>query len=185
MIKRKKVFLLTIVLLMAAYGLLLTINLFLADVSFDLGERAKRFGLYETAVEYYQGAINLNPREPRYHRELASVLASMDKLEEAEAEAEIAYRLNPRNSLTVRSLISTYVQMSKTDNKYQRRAEELAQEVIDQQPTNPQLYYQQALILLQAEKEEKAASSLKKALELKPDYRKAKELLESFEQNRH
>lgn len=177
---KKKMVVLIIFGLLTFYFLLFTFNLFLADVSFNLGERANRFGLYETAVEYYQGAVSLNPREPRYHREMASVLASMDKLEEAEAEAETAYRLNPQNSLTLRSLILTYVRMSEAEKKYQARAEELAQEVVDQQPTNPQPYYQQALILLQTGKEEEAVSSLKKALELKPDYQKARELLESF-----
>lgn len=176
---RKKLAL-TIVFLFTIYCSLFTINLFLADVSFNLGEGAKRYGLYETAAEYYQGAINLNPREPRYHRELASVLVPMERLNEAETQAEIAYRLNPQNSLTLRSLISTYVRMSEADKKYQARAEQLAQEVIDQQPTNPQLYYQQALILLQAKKGEEAVSSLRKTLELKPDYQKARELLESF-----
>lgn len=177
---RKKLALI-IVLLFTIYYSLFTTNLFLADVSFNLGEKARRYGLDETAVEYYQGAVSLNPREPRYHRELASVLSAMGKFAEAEREAEIAYQLNPRNSLTLRSLTSTYSQMSRKDQKYQGRAEDLAKEVIDQQPTNPQPYYQQALIFLAAEKNGEAAASLKKSLELKPDYQKARELLESFQ----
>lgn len=165
--------------LLTFYFLLFTLNLFLADVSFNYGERARRYGLDEIAADYYRDAINLNPREPRYHRELASVLVSLDKIAEAEVAAETAYDLNPHNSLTLRSLVSTYSQT------HPRRAEELAQEAIDQQPTNPELYYQQALILLQGERYEEAGLSLKKSLELKPDYQKARELLESFPQNRH
>lgn len=180
MTAQKKV-LIVFVLSVTAYGLLFTVNLFLADVSFNLGEKAGRYGLYEAAAGYYQGAINLNPREPRYHRELASVLASMGKLEEASSRAEIAYRLNPRNSLTLRSLISTYSQMSPQNKRYQKLSEELAWEAIGQQPTNPQLYYQQALIFLQAEKGREAVASLEKALELKPDYQEARELLQSFQ----
>lgn len=174
---------LAVVLLVTSYLLLVTVNLFLADVSFNSGERAQRYGLYETAVGYYNGAISLNPREPRYHRELASVLAKLGIVEEAEREAEIAYQLNPKNSLTVRSLISTYVDLSDIDPKYLTRAEELISETIAQQPTNPQLYYKQALILFESEKDEEAVESLQKGLELKPDYQKARELLESSPHN--
>lgn len=167
------------VLLFATYFLLSTANLFRADASFNTGEQAQRYGLYEVAVEHYQNAVSRNPREPRYHRELASALAKLGMVEEAEREAEIAYNLNPKNSLTVRSLISTYVDLAETDPKYLIRAEELIAEAINQQPTNPQLYYQQALILFKAEKDKEATEALQKALELKRDYRKVQDLIET------
>ncbi len=167
------------VLLFTIYGLLITANLFFADVSFDTGERAKRYGLYETAARYYQEAIGRNWREPRYHRELASVLAGLGMVERATQEAEIAYTQNPKNSLTIRSLIATYVGLADIDPKYLTRAEELTIEAISQQPTNPQLYYEQALVFFKAGKDDKAKSTLERALELKPDYQKARELLET------
>ena len=169
--------------LITFYCLVFTINLFRADASFNTGEAAKRYGLYEVAAEYYQKAIALNPREPRYHRERAYVLAKLGVVEEATSEAEIAYNLNPKNSLTVRSLVSTYVDLSDIDDKYLTRAEELITEAIAQQPTNPQLYYERALILFKAEKNEEALAVLARAVELKTDYQKAKELLETFQRN--
>ncbi len=179
---RKKV-LLVVILLVTLHFALCTFNLFLADASFNNGDKAKRYGFYEQAVQDYRSAISLNHREPRYHRELASVLAKLERVEGAEREAEIAYKLNPKNSLTVRSLISTYIDLAEIDPKYQTRTEELIAEAINQQPTNPQLYYEQALILLKAEKTEGAIKTLQKAVELKPDYRKAKELLQTSPQN--
>ncbi len=181
---RKKV-LLAVILLITLHFALCTFNLFLADTSFNNGGKAKRYGFYEQAVQDYRSAISLNPHEPRYHRELASVLARLERVEEAEREAEITYNLNPKNSLTVRSLISTYVDLAEIDPKYRTRAEELIAEAINQQPTNPQLYYEQALMFFKAEKDEEATEALKKAVELKPDYRKAKELLQSSPQNQH
>lgn len=178
----KKLGLVAIVLL-TIYSLLLTINLFRADAAFNNGEKFRRYGLYEVATEYYREAISLNPREPRYHRELAYVLANLGKIEEAKREAEFAYNLNPKNSLTVRSLISTYVELSDFDQKFQTRAEELMLKAIAWQPTNPQLYYEQALILLKGGKSEEAVEALQKVLELKPDYQKARELLETFPQS--
>ena len=168
------------VLLFASYCLVSTTNLFLADVSFNTGEKMQRYGLYETAAKYYQKAINRNWREPRYHRELASALARLGLEERAVREAEIAYTQNPKNSLTIRSLITTYVYLSSTDFKYLTRAEELIAEAISQQPTNPQLYYEQALVFLKGEKENEAIRTLEKALELKPGYQKVRELLETF-----
>lgn len=174
-----KTFALTAIVLITICCLLFALNLFLADVSFNDGEKFSRYGLYEIAVEDYRRAISLNPREPRYHRELAAVLAKLGEVKEAEREAEIAYNLNPKNSLTVRSLISTYTELSDIDPKYLIRAEELIAESIAWQPTNPQLYYEQSLILLKANKNEEASGALQKALELKPDYSKAQDLLEA------
>ncbi len=168
------------VFLFTIYCLLFTIHLFLADVSFNNGEKFSRYGLYEIAAEDYRKAISFNPREPRYHRELAYVLVRQGVVEEAEREAEVAYNLNPKNSLTVRSLISTYVDLSDRDAKYLARAEELVAEAIVQQPTNPQLYYEQALILFKSEKDEKAVEALQKALELKKDYKEVQDLLEEI-----
>jgi len=182
--RKKKLALLTIVLI-TAYSLFFILNLFLADVSFNNGEKAKRYGLYEQAAKDYRGAIARNPYEPRYHRELAYVLARLGRVKEAEWEAETAYNLNPRNSLTIRSLIATYIELSRFDPQYQTRAEELVAKAIAQQPTNPQLYYEQALILLKAKKDKEALRSLENALELKPDYGKARELLETFQHNQH
>ncbi len=170
---------LTAILLITSYCLLITANLFFADVSFNTGERAQRYGLYETAAEYYQEATGRNWREPRYHRELASVLVMLGLAERAAEEAEIAYTLNPRNSLTIRSLIATYVGLADIDPKYLTRAEELIIEAVDQQPTNPQLYYEQARVFFKAGKDDEAKGALVMALELKPDYQKARELLEA------
>jgi len=167
-------------LLLTVYCLLFTVNLFRADVAFNDGEKFSRYGLYEIATKYYRKAITLNPREPRYHRELSSVLAKLGEVPEAEREAEIAYNLNPKNSLTVRSLISTYVELANFDAQYLSRAEGLIAESIAWQPTNPQLYYEQALILLKAEKNEEAVAALQRALELKKDYKEVQNLLEEI-----
>lgn len=189
-----KTFALTTVVLITIYCLLFTVNLFRADVAFNNGGKFSRYGLYEIATEDYRKAISLNPSEPRYHRELANVLAALAQggvsseergalIEEAEREAEIAYNLNPKNSLTVRSLVSTYVDLADFDPKYLMRAEELIAEAVAWQTTNPQLYYEQALILFKAEKDEEALAALQKAVELKPDYQKARELLEPFQRS--
>jgi len=174
---------LVVLLLFIVHCSLFVVDLFRADAFFNTGEKMQRYGLYEVAAGYYQRAINHNSREPRYHRELAAVLARLGMTDRAAGEAEIAYDLNPKNSLTIRSLISTYVDLASIDSRYLARAEELIAEAVDQQPTNPQLYYEQALIFLKAEKDEEAARALQKSLELKPDYQKARELLESSQHN--
>ena len=183
--KDKKKLALAAIFLITFYCLVFVLNLFRADASFDRGEQATRYGLYGVAAENYQRAIVLNSREPRYHRELAYALAKLGAVKAAAGEAEMAYNLNPKNSLTVRSLVSTYVDLADLDSKYLARAEELVTKATAQQPTNPQLYYEQALILLKSEKDEEAVKALQKALELKKDYTKARELIETFQQNRH
>lgn len=173
-----KTIVLAITVLVTIYCLLFTIDLLRADITFNSGESFSRYGFYERAAEEYREAIVLNPREPRYHRELAYTLTKLQKVKEAEREAETSYHLNPKNSLTVRSLISTYVELADIDPQYLTRAEKLIAAATAQQPTNPELYYQQALIFFKGKKEEEAVVALQKSLELKPDYQKPRELLE-------
>jgi Flp pilus assembly protein TadD len=180
LLSRSQKILLAVLLSLILYSLFFILNTFRADVAFNEGEKFSRYGLYEIATADYRKAIALNPREPRYHRELASVLAKQGDITEAAHEAEVAYNLNPQNSLTVRSLISTYVDLADFDSQCLTRAEELIAEAINQQPTNPQLFYEQALILLKAGRDEEAVAALEKSLELKPDYQKVKDLLETF-----
>lgn len=181
-----KKWLLLFAILIATFSCLVYIwKILLADIAFSRAEALKDLGLYEQAITEFQKAIRLNFYEPRYHRELAYnwailALSTQDTsikenyINQATKEAQTAYSLNPKNSLTLRSIINTYFELSKEKGEYQVIAEELVQEAINFIPTDPVLRYIQGKIFTQGEKYEAALNSFDEAIKLKADYREAK-----------
>lgn len=181
-----KKWLLLFAILIATFSCLVYIwKIFLADTAFSRGETLKELGLYEQAITEFQRASRLNFYEPRYHRELAynwAILAlntqdtslKENYINQAAKEAQTAYSLNPRNSLTLRSIINTYFELSKERGEYQAIAEDLVQEAINFIPTDPVLRYIQGKIFTQGEKYEAALNSFDEAIKIKADYREAK-----------
>lgn len=176
----RKLALIALIILSAVYCLLFTAKLLLADIYFAQGLTWGSAGYFETAIPYFQKAVSLNPREPAYHREFAFVLSQLRLLELADYEAQIAYGLNPRNSLTLKSIIKTYYDLAQIDEKYQEPAENLAQEMVALSPTDAKAYYNLALVLLRGEKVDAALAVLERAVELRPSYQEAIDLKETL-----
>jgi tetratricopeptide (TPR) repeat protein len=145
-------------------------------------------GYFSQANLKFSTAAAKNPVEPTYHREYAfnlvqEALSSTDESEQirlastAVVQAETAYRLNPVNSLTLKSLLRTYYGLAKIDPVFEKEVEEYAKRVTTLAPSEPKTFYDSALILSYLDKNKEAVSYAEKALLLKPDYIEAKELL--------
>ncbi|MCL5003873.1 MAG: O-antigen ligase family protein [Patescibacteria group bacterium] len=166
-------------------------NLFLADVSYSRGLSLSQAGDYTGAANSLISAVNLNYFEPAYHRDFSLTLAQkslletgqtqIDDLNAAVGEAETAYNLNPQNSLTLKTLVRTYFIISQLAPQYTEKVYELLQAVIKLSPTQPQSYYDAALIDFYLNKKTEALNLTQKALSLKPNYTEAKDLLNKLE----
>ena len=68
-----------------------------ADALFAKGHKAVNKKNGQAAEQYYRKAIELNPSEARYHRQLAFLLTSMSRAQEAEREARWATATDPQD----------------------------------------------------------------------------------------
>lgn len=168
------------------------LNIFLADVSFSQG-LSEADQDREEAEANFKDAISLNPYEPAYPKELAFVLAQKAVTEaeaqkrkslarQAEKVAQRAYQLNPKNSLTLRSLIKTYYLLSRIDEAYEKDLEDLVKVIIRLSPTEPRSYLDAGLAFFSLGKVKEASASIERSLELKPDYVEAREFLERLKE---
>ena len=66
-----------------------------AEAVFKKGHRAFDKQNVRKAEEFYRKAVDINPTEPRYHRQLCLLLVAMQRGQEAEREALIALNLDP------------------------------------------------------------------------------------------
>jgi len=184
----KRKFLILAVTLFAFLFLLKIVDWFRADASYTRGRAMADAGYLFDAEESFRKATCLWPKEPAYHRELAAVyarLAQVSAEEEqpqllglANQEAEMALNLNPRNLLTLKSLVSTYFTLAQIDPVYQTQTEDVVQRAINLCPTDPTLWYFRSLIFLGEGRLDEAGLALDEALRLKPDYARAKEAQE-------
>lgn len=169
----------------AIYFLFSISNLLLADISYAAGRNLNEIGEYAQAIEYFEEAVKLNPYETAYHRDYAYALAKLAKEESREnysemaaKEAQIAYQLNPKNSLTLKKLLSVYYTLSEIGPKYNANLLQMSLETTNLVPTEPRPHYDQALIFVKLGLKEKALESVSKALNLKSDYPEAIQLEE-------
>ena len=164
------------------------LNVFVADISFASGLVEAESGRLDLSENRFLEATRLNSYEPAYHKELSYILAqealleddnkkSLSFLSKALNEAQKSRDLNPKNSLTLRSLIRTYYLAAKLRPEYEKDLEDLSLKIIELSPTEPRSYYDAAVMYYFSENNDKALEYLRKALELKGDYLEAQELL--------
>ncbi len=163
-------------------------KIFWADVSFTEGLGQEKKGEVVEAALLFNKAIELNPREPTYWRELAYMYIKLAEDEQlgtetdwavlADAATQKAVALNPRNSLTLKSAVKIYGLLAIAhleEETYYQKALEVAQANIKLAPTDPKTYYNLGLTYLIREEKDRAKEAFEKALELKSDYLAAQE----------
>ncbi len=190
-------FLLRASLIAALIGIVLIFSsLFFADTFYTKGLLLSRYGDFPDAYRAMRRATLFNPFEPAYHRDFAAMLAETvdenltgktDPKTEAEflalageagQEAALALKLNPYNSLTLKSLLKTYYLLSRHFTPYEKISESLGETLLLLSPTEAHVRYSVALIFAGHDKNERALQLTKEALQLKPDYNEARALQE-------
>jgi tetratricopeptide (TPR) repeat protein len=167
---------------------------FFADISYALGESYNRAQEYEQAAVYYKNALSLRD-EHIYHDHLSQALANrafidgfedsksatvLSLLKESESHSKKALTESSQNPLYWRTNAkNNYLFFQLThDRKYFTQAIESVQKAQKIAPTDPRLFYMEALFYVSQEKPTKkelafAHEILDKAIKLKPNYRDA------------
>ena len=171
-----------------------------ADTFYKRGNDLTDSGYVGEGFNNFIQAIDLHPTEPLYRAELgfaaaASYVSRNESsesatpeeasdaariLKTAENQTDLALKLSPNNTSIWRTAIRTYYQLSSVEPRFGDKTIETLDRTIALAPTDPKLVYNKGLILASQNKLPEAIEALKKAIELKPDYRDAKVTLSDF-----
>jgi len=186
-----------IVLGILLYALSLTLNYWRADFAYSEGKAASKNLEVQTAVIKLNEAIERSPAEALYHNELAETygLIAAAFFEEKEAtfsaryataaieESNTAFRLSPRNINIRKSRANLFSELSIIDETLLLESIKALEDIAKIAPTDAKVFYTLGSFYMRAGQNQKALESLQKALQLKPDYQKARNLLEKLEKN--
>ena len=175
-----------LIILSIVYLLFSIFQLWYADTLFAKGEKASDSGNPGRAYNLFSSASDLNKGEPLIRSELAfseaQAAASLNEIDaslsatlksESTKEVEKFLKQNPKNVSLLRSAIRTYAELASLDDKFLEGTLVLVDRAITLAPTDPKLYYNKGLILLQMNEKEQAKKAFERAVELKPNYQEA------------
>jgi len=174
------------------YLLFFLYRLWYADVLYAKGQRFNKQGLYDQSYQYLTEAINLNPSEPVYHDELALSTANLGVLafEQGQinlsnqliqyslSQSDIALKISPRHLNFYRTRAKIFLILSRIDHSFYQNTLEVLLKASELAPTDPKILYNLGLVYYQLDQKEKAIETLKKTLDLKPNYQEAKTALD-------
>ncbi len=180
-------FLVTITVLQSIY------QIWLADLSFARAKKLKAQGQLEVGIRELLIASKLRPAEALYYNELArsyaelslahaqNEAASQEELEQAVLSAltasELTLRYNSVHLPFLKSQALMYIDLSTLNPDFLTDAEKILEQAIQLSPTDPKLRYQLAIIAFGLEKNDKGFEFLQQAIELRPNYGKARLVL--------
>ena len=159
-----------------------------ADYLYATGANYNKAGRQDMAIPYLNRAIKLAPNQSIYYGELARAYtnlalayneegetATASQLTEAAIESSIkAVNLSPANVNLKRVEFGVFVMLSALDPNYLLNARDILIPATIQAPTDAKLSYNLGLIYSRVGQNDLALSSLKKTIELKPDYKEAR-----------
>jgi len=180
-----------------------------AEVYNNLGDAMCNIGRIDEGIEYYKKAISLNPRLAAAHYNLAVSLAEYGKTDEAINEYKKALEIRPDNLDTLSNLAYLLAEHGKTDEAIAYYQKALAIEpnhvithgrlglalaalgrtgeaiehfriVLKARPYDFEMHCNLGVLLQRQGDIEQAAIQYKKALQIKPGYKKAVELLKNL-----
>lgn len=159
-----------------------------SDTLYTKGKAYNSVSRPDLATNYLTRAIKIEPNQALYHIELASsykslALSLFQQKDTANtkkyvdltlSEAGTALTLSPANVNLRRSLFGIYITLSAIDQNYLLNARDTLIEAVKLAPTDAKLYYNLGLIYARTGQIDLAIPTLKKTIELKPDYKEAR-----------
>ncbi|MEM2088958.1 MAG: tetratricopeptide repeat protein [Thermoproteota archaeon] len=121
-------------------------------------------GKYEEAINEFDKAVRLNPKNPDYHNNKGLALLNLRRYKEAEKEFTKAVRLNWRNPSYRFNKGQALLELKKYGeaiNEFNR--------AVELDPNNPDYYYYKGLALLKLTKYWESKKEFDKATELNPN----------------
>jgi putative inorganic carbon (hco3(-)) transporter len=163
------------------------ISLWEADTNYKKGSDYNDAGNPGRAYNFLIDAVRLNSSEPLYLAELgnaagSSSLALLNEDPTTSAQlkddavffTDLGILISPMNTTVLRTAIRTYFQLALMDPSYKQKTLEVVDKSIALAPTDPKILLNKQVILTQFEMNDEAIAVLKKAIELKPNYREAR-----------
>jgi len=183
--------------LITGYLLLSTINYWRADYYYSQGKNQNRAQIYPSATVFLAKAINLVPNEPLYHSELASSYAEMAiinfennntevanlNITNALNETNKAYILSPKNTNILRAKSNVYSDLAYIDRSYLNNNIDTLLELQKMAPTDVSVVYKIGLAYARGNQIETSIDYLNMAIEMKPDYKRARQVLAALYQD--
>lgn len=173
---------------LAGYLLVLITNYWYADYFYSMGKAYNGTKQIGRAISFLTNAINLEPNQALYHNELASAYSttalSYGQQKDASSaakfaqlaisESQKAISLSPANLNLKRTQFGIFVMLSSLSPNYLLNARAVLIDAIKYAPTDAKLYYNLGLTYARTGMLDLAISTLKTAVELKPNYREAR-----------
>ena len=180
-----------------------------AEVYNNLGDVMCNIGRVDEGIEYYKKAIDLNPQLAAAHYNLAIALAQYGKTDEAINEYKKAIEIRPENLDTLSNLAYLLAEHSRTDEAIAYYEKTLAIEpnhiithgrlglalaalgktdeaiehfliVLKAKPYDFEMHCNLGILFQRQGDIEQAAIQYRKTLQIKPDYKRAAELLKNL-----
>lgn len=126
----------------------------------DTRDLQVRLGLYKDPED-----VTSDSKAGDIAKNIAYLLKSQGKIEEALSAIEKARKMYPKDLNLILSQADIYFELGQTD-----KFGELMQQAVEQDPTNPQLFFNLGVISSDQGKTEEAAKYYLKAIELQSDY---------------
>jgi tetratricopeptide (TPR) repeat protein len=169
----------------------------LADFYFAKADGLRKAGNYPASYRYFRRAVSLNPREPtiwsRYSQllaELAVLSYKANKKEQAEKLANEAIGLSdkvlsvsPYHLNFYKERARMFYTLSQIDPNYLKESLDTMLKAILLAPTDAKLYYNAGLMFEALGRRDRGIEYLRRSLELKPNYDKAKFWLKQFKKS--
>lgn len=175
-------------LLVTSFLLLVIFRYWYADYLYAQAKAENDSGNYTQGGELMLKAIKLSRGEAIYYDELARSSAGIavqvseasdtgnaEKFaQQAIALSDKAIKLSPRNITLRKHLAGLYIKLTAIDTSYLYSARDVMAEIAPLAPTDAKLFYNLGLTLARTGEAGEAIKILKKAVELKPDFRDAR-----------
>lgn len=166
-----------------------------ADILYKEGKTLIRQLNGKKAVEVLQKAVKIRPDEPWFLNSTSSAYAlyAVDSFENLDKNAEklaqlsktfsdAALSLSKYNLVFLRTRAVNMQMMAGINPEYLNQAIEALEKAVKLAPTDPRLFYNLGVLYQKAGDEKKAEALIKKAIDLKSDYKEATEALKILEE---
>ncbi|MCS7092626.1 MAG: O-antigen ligase family protein [Patescibacteria group bacterium] len=166
-----------------------TANYWLANYYYQQGKNEIANTQYLSALKYLQKSVSISPNESIYWNELANANTLIAQVLSNEPEhkanarqfvdnaieaSKKAILLSPNDVNHLRTQALMYVKLAIYDNKYLLNAKDSLIKANSLSPTDPKIVYNLALAYLRANETESALEYIRKAIDLKTDYKDAR-----------
>ena len=162
-----------------------------ADRLYASGVGLNTIGKPDVAINYLTRAIDLEPNQALYYgseRGLAysytNLALAFNQQKDADQAAQFsnkaiaaidrAVTLSPANVNLKRVRFGIFIMLSAIDPNYLIDARDTLEAAVSQAPTDAKLFYNLGLVYARTGQEDRAMETLKKTIELKPDYKEAR-----------